>query len=90
MYVKHKEGLGTFASFLERFEAFSKSLNAFRALWERMGAFGRLSRLVSIIPYGMACMYVCNIITTSKAFARLRTAALSPIYNLVLLVAMRI
>ena len=39
MYVcknKQKENLGTFASVLERIEAFGKRLNAFRAFWERM------------------------------------------------------
>ena len=59
MYVRsisHKENLGTFGSVLDRLEACGKRLNAFRALWERMGAFGRLGRLVSIIPYGMVCM----------------------------------
>ena len=45
---------------MEHFEAFVKRLNAFRALWERMEAFGRLGRLVSIIPYGIVCM-VCMV-----------------------------
>ena len=59
MYVckhKHKENLGTFGSILERLETFVKSSNAFRALWERMGSFGKLGRLVIIMPYGMVCM----------------------------------
>ena len=62
MYVskhKHKDNLGTFGSVLERLEAFGKRLNASRALWERMGAFGKPGRLVSIIPYVcLVCMYV--------------------------------
>ena len=56
MYVskhKQKECLGTFGSVLERLETFRKRLNACRALGERMGAFGMLCRLVSIIPYRM-------------------------------------
>ena len=40
-------------SVLERLEVFWKPLNTFCVLWERMGAFGRLGRLVSIISYGM-------------------------------------
>ena len=68
MYVgkyKHKESLGTFGSVLEFPEAFGKRLNAFRPRWERMGAVGRLGRLVSIIPDGMYRMYgmVSSIIT---------------------------
>ena len=50
---KHKKSLRIFGSVSERLEAFGKRLNAFRALWERLGAFGTLGRLVSIIPYGM-------------------------------------
>ena len=59
MYVckhKQKENLGTFGSVLERLEVFGKRLNAFRAVSERMGAFGRLGKLESILPYGMVCM----------------------------------
>ena len=50
----HKENLGTFGSVLERHEAFGKRLIAFQALWDLMGAFGRLGRRGSIIPY--VCM----------------------------------
>ena len=50
---KPKKKLGTFGSVLERFEAFGKRSNAFTVVWERMGAFGRPGRLLSIIPYGM-------------------------------------
>ena len=46
---KHKKILGTLGLFLERLEAFGKSSNAFKAFGERMGAFGRLGRLGSII-----------------------------------------
>ena len=36
--------------------AFGDRLNAFRTLWDRMGAFVRLGRLGSIIPYAfMVC-----------------------------------
>ena len=50
---KHEDNLRTCGSVLERLETFRKRLNAIRARWERIGAFGRLGRLVSIIPYGM-------------------------------------
>ena len=49
---KHKENLGTFGRFVERLEAFRKRSYAFRAFWERMGAFSTLGRLGSIKPYG--------------------------------------
>ena len=62
MYVckqKHKENLGMSGDVMDRLEAFGKRLSAFQALRERMGAFGRIGRLVSIIPYGIyVCMYV--------------------------------
>ena len=54
---KQKDKLGTLESVLEGLEAFRKRLNVFRALWDRMGAFGKLGRLGSIIPY--VCM-VCE------------------------------
>ena len=47
---KNEENLRTFRSLLELIEAFGKHLNAIRALWERIGAFGRLGRLVIINP----------------------------------------
>ena len=52
---KHRQkiNLGTFGSVLERLEAFGKRSNAIKALLERIGAFGRLGKLVSIIPYSM-------------------------------------
>ena len=60
---KHKEDLGTFGTFVERFETLWKRLGAFRALRERMGAFGRLGRLGSIKPCGMVwygtVWYIC-------------------------------
>ena len=45
---------------MERLETLWKRSNAFRSFWERMGAFTRLGRLGSIIPYGMVWygMYV--------------------------------
>ena len=50
---QHKDNLGTLGSAVERLETFWKPLIAFRAFWERMGAFSRLGRLGRIIPYGM-------------------------------------
>ena len=44
-------------SVVERLESLWKRLNAFQAFWERMGAFSRLGRLTSIIPYDMV-LYV--------------------------------
>ena len=61
MYVskhKYKNDLGTFGTVWERLEVFGKRLNAFRALCERIGAFGRLGRLGSIIPYVCMVWYV--------------------------------
>ena len=48
---KHKFCLGTFGNVMERLEVFWNRLNAFRELWDRIGAFGRLGRLGIIIPY---------------------------------------
>ena len=48
---KHEEHFGTFGSGLERLEMFWNCLNAFRALWDYMGAFGRLGRQRIIISY---------------------------------------
>ena len=64
MYVskhKHKDDLGTFGSVLEGLEAFGKRLNAFRTLWERMGAFLQARQAGKHNPswydmYGMLCM----------------------------------
>ena len=42
---KHKENLGTFGTVMEKLEASLNRLNAFRAIWDRMGAFGRVGRL---------------------------------------------
>ena len=53
----HKENLGTFASVLERLDSFRKRLNAFQALWDLMGAFGRLGRRGGIIPYVLCIVY---------------------------------
>ena len=50
---KHENSLETFGSVLELLEVFGKRLDAFRAPWERIGAFGRLGSLVIIIPHGM-------------------------------------
>ena len=38
---------------MERLESLWKCVNVFRALRERMGAFGRLGRLGSMVWYGM-------------------------------------
>ena len=55
---KHKN-LGTFGGVLERLETLWTRFNAFRAFWERMGAFNRLGRVGSIIPYGIE-WYECK------------------------------
>ena len=74
-------------SVLERLEAFRRPLNAFRALSERMKAFGRLGRLGKHSPIWYVCMvwYVCmdvcmvSILIKNNVLAQCRTAALSPI-----------
>ena len=40
-------------SVVEQLEASWNRLNAFQAFWERMGAFSRLGRLASTVPYGI-------------------------------------
>ncbi len=54
---RHKENLRTSGTVLEQLEVFWYRVNAFQAFWDRMGAFGSLGRLGSIIPY----IYVRNI-----------------------------
>ena len=88
---KHKGYLGTFGFFLDSLEAFGKRRNEFRALWELVGAFGRLGWLVSIIPYvWYVCMYVAYS-QKNQGFCWIQLGRSDPyIYNLVQLVALRI
>ena len=65
---------------LERIEAFGKRLNAFRAFWERMGAFGRLDKLVSITPYVCMVCKVCSIVTKTRPLMNLKRGLL-PLYR---------
>ena len=53
---QHKDDLGACGSVVERQKAFGKRFNAFQTFRERVGAFSRLGRLGTIIPYGMVCM----------------------------------